>query len=239
MKAQLAAYIIAGYPDRAGSLDCIRRSEEAGVDIFEIGYPSADPYCDGEIIRRAHEQVTKREIPDISYWREIRALVKKPLWIMAYKADFIDTGLYRRFAEEKLADVLVLPDCDEAKRLELQAELAPQKMGIMGFANPTLPADQFKILLKRYAAIYFQLYKGKTGSSAEIGGDLSPYLKTDREGQAALFAGFGIDTAEKARSLVKRGFDGVIIGTALVRALNDSKETMTALIRDISQAIKS
>jgi tryptophan synthase alpha subunit len=51
-------------------------------------------------------------------------------------------------------------------------------------------------------------------------------------------AGFGIDSADRARHLIDRGFDGVIIGTALVKALNESEETMLVLIRDISRALR-
>jgi tryptophan synthase alpha chain len=235
----MVAYFLAGYPDRAASLSSIRKGAAAGVDVFEIGYPSLNPYCDGEVISRAHAQVIKQGALDTSYWRAVRAAADRPVWIMAYKADFIDTGVYRHFAREKLIDALVLPDCTEQTRLELQVELVPQCIEVIGFANPEMPADQFKRLLKQYRTIYFQRYVGKTGSPAKIERDIPPYFEADMAESAVILAGFGINTPEKARGLIFQGFDGVVIGTALVQALNESEETMLNLVRDISRAIKS
>jgi tryptophan synthase alpha chain len=235
-----AAYFLAGYPDIPLSLEYMSRCAREGVDIFEIGYPSADPFFDGDLIRNAHGQVLSRGMPDIDYWKRLRSCLDKPVWIMAYKSDFIDTGVYREFAEQGLADILVLPDCNDEDRRKIQGELKSWGVGVMGFANTAMPLNYFIKIVETYRTVYFQRYMGKTGSVPEETGDASDYLKTaaaypDRK----IYAGFGIRTAEKTRQLISQGFDGVIIGTALLEALEESEEAMLGFIREIAGAVKN
>ena len=46
----LIIYITAGMPDAAGTIDAIRRAEEAGADIIELGLPFSDPMADGPVM---------------------------------------------------------------------------------------------------------------------------------------------------------------------------------------------
>ena len=50
-KKLLVGYLLAGYPQKESFLKLITNCEAAGVDIFEIGFPSADPSNDGKIIQ--------------------------------------------------------------------------------------------------------------------------------------------------------------------------------------------
>jgi tryptophan synthase alpha chain len=40
-------------PDAAGTIEAIRRAEEAGADIIELGLPFSDPMADGPVIQTA------------------------------------------------------------------------------------------------------------------------------------------------------------------------------------------
>jgi tryptophan synthase alpha chain len=233
-----AGYFPGGYPGVEASLELMQKT--AGeIDIFEIGYPSYDPYLDGDMIKNAHKKALERGTPDRSYWRRLREIIRGPLWIMAYKKDFIDSGVYRDFAEDGLADMLVLPDCSDRERLELRAELARTGLDVMGFAGPQTPPEQFRIIAQGHQAIYFQRYVGKTGS-AVTEEDPSAYLEMIRSFPSVkLYAGFGINSGAQARRLVEQGFDGVIVGTALIRALEESEEQLMKLIRDISASINA
>lgn len=238
MSALLAGYFLASYPGAAASLELLKKAE-ADLDIFEIGYPSKNPAFDGEVISNAHNDVIKKGCPDLSYWKKLRSAITKPLWVMAYKSDFIDSGLYRTFAEEKIADAFVLPDCTDHERLLLQAELSPKGIDVIGFANAHMSIEDFKTILMNHKNIYFQLYVGKTGS-AGVESDPAPYLETAKAFPGRkIFAGFGIATAEKARSLTEQGFDGVIIGTAFIKALNKSEKALFDLTSDIANAVRA
>jgi tryptophan synthase alpha chain len=234
----LAGYFLAGYPDLPSSVALAKKSMPM-VDIFEIGYPSKDPFFDGDVIRRAHKKVLEKETPDLAYWKELRNVLDKPLWIMAYKNDFIRNDLYRTFAEQKLMDALVLPDCTGGERLDLQKELSASNVEVAGFVNNKTPLEQLDIIASNHRTIYFQLYLGRTGSSEKKEQDLSAYINAIKVYPGVqLLAGFGISSAERSCALIKQGFDGVIVGTALLKALCESEENMLRLIRDISRALK-
>jgi tryptophan synthase alpha chain len=237
-KGILAGYFLGGYPDIPFSIEIMKKSAPEG-DGFEVGYPSAYPFLDGETIRRAHKKALEPGgAPGIGYWKKLREALDKPLWIMAYREAFIRNGLYREFAEQKLADALVLPDCTDEERFALQEELLVQGMEVVGFANNETPPEQFVRIASRHKTLYFQLYLGKTGLTGKKEGDPSAYVDAVKNlPGVTLLAGFGINSAEKVRYLIDRGFDGVIIGTALIKALNESEETMLALIRDISRTL--
>jgi tryptophan synthase alpha chain len=234
----LAGYFLAGYPDIPSSITLMKKSAPM-VDIFEIGYPSRNPFFDGDVIRQAHKKVIEKEAPDLAYWKKLRKALDRPLWIMAYKNDFIRNGLYRVFAEQKLMDSLVLPDCTDGERLDLQKELSALNVEVTGFANSKTPLEQLDKIASSHRTIYFQLYLGRTGSAEKEEQDPSAHINAIKAYPGVhLLAGFGISSAERSCCLIKQGFDGVIIGTALLKALCESEENMLQLIRDISRAIK-
>ncbi|MCL1813338.1 MAG: tryptophan synthase subunit alpha [Treponema sp.] len=237
MSALLTGYFLGAYPSEDASIDLFKKAA-SDLDILEIGYPSKNPINDGEVIRKAHKEVMSQGCPDLSYWKKLRSVIKKPLWIIAYKEDLIDSGIYRTFADLGLNDVFVLPDCTDIERANLADELAPKGIEVMGFVNPLMPLDYFKKIAVKHKSIYYQLYVGKTGS-AGTESDPLPFLEMARTFPGLkIYAGFGIATAEKSRRLMEQGFDGVIIGTAFLNALNESEKALLTLIRDVSAVLK-
>jgi tryptophan synthase alpha chain len=237
-KGIVAGYFLGGYPDIPLSVELMKKSAPE-VDVLEIGYPAENPFLDGDIIRQAHKKALEPGAPGIGYWKMLRKVLDKPLWIMAYREAFVCNGLYREFAEQKLADALVLPDCTDEERFALQEELLAQGMEVVGFANTETRPEQFVKIASKHKTIYFQLYLGKTGSAGKKEGDPSAYIDAVKNFPGVkLLAGFGINSAERARCLINRGFDGVIVGTALIEALKKSEENMLILIRDISHTLR-
>ena len=55
-RAAFIAYVMAGDPDRATSLDILRRLPGAGADIIELGFPFSDPMAEGVPIQRAAQR---------------------------------------------------------------------------------------------------------------------------------------------------------------------------------------
>jgi len=59
-EALLVGYFVAGDPGVERSLSIVKGATLAGVDILEIGVPSAEPSFDGEVIKRGHRRVLTR-----------------------------------------------------------------------------------------------------------------------------------------------------------------------------------
>jgi len=52
-RAALTPYVVAGYPDAAGSLAAAVTAIDAGADLLEVGLPYSDPLADGATLQRA------------------------------------------------------------------------------------------------------------------------------------------------------------------------------------------
>ena len=52
-KKVLITYAMAGYPNKAGTVNMINGMIEGGSDIVEIGFPFSDPLADGKLIQKA------------------------------------------------------------------------------------------------------------------------------------------------------------------------------------------
>ena len=131
----IVGYIVAAYPDREGFFEVLKECNR-GLDILEIGFPSGNPYVDGQVIRQVHSLADHQAANELEYWQRIRQAVDMPIWIMAYKADFVDTGMYRRLAENGLIDAVVLPDMEEDRLNGISEELGPYGVDTVRFLNP-------------------------------------------------------------------------------------------------------
>ncbi len=234
----LVGYFVAGYPGENSFLDIVKESDRAGIDIFEIGFPSEDPYADGATIQNAHKKVNKIETTKLEYWGKIRKATQKPIWIMAYKKDLIDTDIYMGLAKEGLVDAIIIPDCTPEERKQISLNIKQYGVEVLGFANPDMKEDEWKYSFENFKIIYLQLYSGPTGMSVENDQyhDLFEYSLNYSE--VKCFAGFGIKTTEKAKQLIKEGFTGVIIGTAIISNLDVSTDKLYSYISEIKTAIE-
>lgn len=234
----LVSYLLGGYPDKESFLKLMRKCDAAGVDIFEIGFPSSNPYSDGEVIKKAHSMVDASICRDESYWKAVRKATSKPIWLMAYKSDLIETGFYKTLAEKGLIDALVIPDMNFEEHQRLGEELSKYKVDVVGFINPNMKDKEIEKCFMDTAIVYQQLYAGPTGMAIKT----DDFEDTLRKGlsyrHVSIFAGFGISTAERVRHLLGSGFHGVIIGTAMIKKLNVSEEALIDFIKELKAAVK-
>lgn len=229
----IVGYFLAGYPTRKDFLQLISDLNAAPLDVLEIGFPSTNPYADGKVISTAHQVVDMAVQDDLTYWQEVRALSEKPLWIMAYREDFIVSKRYKLFAENQLMDGLVIPDCSQKEHEELQEELAESGIDVLSFIKPIMSPEQTGKILSRSGLVYAQLYDGPTGNG-DVKFEYQDMLKVVVEHkEAVVFAGFGISTRRRVETLIEEGFTGAIIGTEMLKKLNRSKEDLMDYISEL------
>lgn len=229
----LVGYFTAGYPDRVSFLDVLVRCEKAGMDIFEIGYPSKDPSSDGEVIQQAHKKIDHSIATDLQFWLAVRSVIESPIWLMAYKKDILENDFYIELSEKKLIDAIVIPDMTYQERAQLQEALDPYGVDVVGFIGPGMDEMELKLTLNNQALIYQQLYAGPTGM-ANTSDDYERLLKQAKKHKhIKVFAGFGISTPERVEELLGKGFDGTIIGTEIIRKLNSSIDDLIGFVKSI------
>lgn len=230
-------YLLAGYPEKNSFFDILSACEKAGLDIFEIGYPSEHPDGDGEIIRKAHKSADISLQFDLSYWKELRSAVNVPIWVMAYEKDLIGSGFYRELVQNGLVDAFVIPDASFERRLNLLEELRPFGVDVLGFVNPNTDQAEQEACFSAFPLVYQQLYTGPTGMPVEAEDYEEILSRAKTYDDVLVFAGFGITSAKRAEQLLNSGFDGIVVGTAMISKLNISLEELAAFVQDLHETV--
>lgn len=231
-------YLTAGYPEQETFFECLRECCKRGLPVLEIGFPSANPYQDGEVIQNAHAKVGTSLCRDMDFWRRLRAETEVPIWLMGYREDLVDTGFCRKLAAEGLFDVLVIPNMDVEDRIQLKLEMTGYHVDVIGFVSTD---DSFGTIVKNFQEfklIYQRLYTGPTGvmTNNEDYEELLDYSKMLHRN--IIFAGFGISSGERVRELIEKGFYGAVIGTEIMKKLNRSAGELYEFVEELSGIMK-
>lgn len=224
-RAAFMPYHAMGYPSRAATLEMITALSETGADLFEIGIPHSDPLADGPTVQTAtYTALTQgTTVADcLAMVRELRARgVQQPFCAMTYYNPLFAYGLERFVADAVTAgiDGIIVPDlppeeADDLERLCRDADLA-----VVYLLAPTSTDERIKLVAQRATGfIYLVSVTGITGVRTELPPDLADFVRRVRRHTGLPLAiGFGIGTGAQAAA-VARMADGVIVGSALVKA---------------------
>lgn len=233
----LIGYLLAGYKEEKELITLIENIPANTIDVLEIGYPSFNPYSDGKVIADAHKQVNKAKATTVEYWKEIREATTHPIWLMAYREDFIESEVYQEFAKHNLIDAIVIPDSNNDERLVLQQELKPHNIDVVGFTNPNMTTIELDEVLSNFTFIYEQLYVGQTGMHhTETNYETMLKYTLTKYPNTIPFAGFGLNNREKLEEVYSKGFKGAVIGTELLKRYNESKEELYNFLIDVTRS---
>ncbi len=230
----LVGYLPAGYPDLAGSLDAVRAMVAGGVDVVELGLPYSDPVMDGPVIARAAEQSLRAGTRSRDVLAMVEALrgavaaeaggIGVPLLVMSYWAPVLRYGpdAFARDLAAAGAAGLITPDLvpDEAGGW-LEASDAHDLERVFLVAPSSTPARLASTAAACRGWVYAASLMGVTGERASVGGGAEGLVaRTRAAGAQRVCVGLGVSTPAQAGE-VARYADGVIVGSALVRALTD------------------
>lgn len=225
-RAALVAYLPAGYPDLQTSVRAVQTMAEAGADIIEVGVPYTDPLMDGPVIERAATQALASGFRLDHVFEVVaaaRAAGSVPV-VMTYWNPVLRYGVDRFAAALAQAggEGLITPDLtpDEAGSwLEASGEhgLAP----IFLVAPSSTDARLAMTARACRGFVYVASTMGVTGARASVGGEALALIdRTRAVTDLPLCVGLGVSTGDQATQVA--GFaDGVIVGSALVRAVGD------------------
>lgn len=230
-RAALIIYLCAGDPDLQSTPSLVKAIADAGADIIELGMPFSDPSADGPTIQAASERAlaagtTMRGV--LEAVRQVRALgCEVPILLFGYCNPVL------RYGEAKLAkdaaaagvDGMLVVDLPLEESEPLRQSLEEHGLEFVPLVAPTTPP----LRAKRSAAaatgfVYSISMTGITGAKAAALGEASERAAELR----ALFGkpvavGFGVRTPEDVAVVASKA-DGVIVGSAVVRAIDGAEE---------------
>jgi tryptophan synthase alpha chain len=249
-RAALIAYFCAGDPDPETTVDVAVAAAEQGADLIELGMPFSEPTADGPAIQRATERALARGMTlkkTLEVAKQIRARSQVPLVLFGYYNPLLSYGeqaLCKDAAQAGIDGLLVVDLPPEECAVVREPALA-EGLAFVPLVAPT--SSDARIALAASVADVFIYYVSLTGVTGAASADFD---------QAALRAaavrertrkpvavGFGVATGADARKLA-RYTDGVVVGSALVRAVEQAADreaavqAVRALVADLAAGVR-
>jgi tryptophan synthase alpha chain len=243
-RAAFLPYFTLGYPNYDASLEIIKGMADAGVDGFEIGVPFSDPLADGPVLQMAALAALEQGITVRKCLEGIRTLraqgVHQPMFVFSYLNPLLAYGAEQivRDAKAAGADGFIIPDLP-AEEADLFAPYCEAEgMALVFFLAPTSNPRRIEIASQNARGfIYVVSVTGITGARRDLPPDLTDFIARLRQAtDQPLVLGFGISTPEQARSM-NTLVDGFIVGSALVRAAQESPAAAVALGQSLRAAL--
>ncbi len=230
-------YFPVGYPTFDASVDVIEALAMNGADLVEVGLPFSDPLADGPVIQQATQTALRNGITTADGLRAVAALrarvVGVPLVLMGYYNPLLAYGLPRLAADAAAAgaDGFIVPDLPLEESEALAGALRAVSLPLIRMLAPTTPTERARDLLQAAEGfVYLVSLTGVTGTRDQTARGLPDFIgrvrDLSRPGQR-LCVGFGISTPAQARE-VGRLADGVIVGSACVKAIGQAPEPARA-----------
>ena len=238
-KPVFIGYLMAGHPTLEQTPLLVKAMEEGGADIVEIGIPYSDPLADGPIIQAAGQKAllggatVDRIFDRMPAVKEVSDI---PLIFMVYFSTIYQYGI-KRFINRCIVagiDGLIIPDMPLEERDEI-LPLLGSDLAFIPLVAPTSKERITGIILGASGFVYCVSSLGVTGENGHFHPDLLEYLRDVRQlSELPIAVGFGISKREDIINLAPYT-DGVIVGTALVKAISESDGNPDVLRKKVSE----
>jgi tryptophan synthase alpha chain len=228
-RAALIAYIPAGFPSIEGCKKVIQAFVDGGVDAIEIGFPYSDPVMDGPTIQAAADQSLSQGTGAREVFEALKVATDAgvPAVVMTYWNPIEKYGV-EKFAQaisDNGGSGVITPDLTIEESTTWKA--AVEKTGINPIyvvAPSTSDARLPQVTTRCGGFIYAASLMGVTGTRTSVSSgapDLVARIRTTSQTPVAV--GLGVSTREQAKGVAGYA-DGVIVGSAFIKALLDAPD---------------
>ena len=236
-------FLTAGDPTIEKTVEYILAMEEAGCDLIEIGIPFSDPMAEGVVIQDANVRALKHNTTTDDVFDIVKAVREKtdvPLVFLTYINPVFFYGYEKFFKKcnELGVDGIISPDLPFEEKNEIKDIALANDVDVISLIAPTSKQRIQKIASDASGFIYVVSSLGVTGMRSEIKTDLNAILSDIREvSDLPLAVGFGINTPKQAHEIGKIA-DGVIVGSAIVKIIEEYGENATLTLKEYVSSMK-
>ena len=236
----LVCYVTAGHPDVARSLDTLHALEEGGADIVELGVPFSDPIADGPIIQESSYAALQQGMNYDGVLELIeRADLDVPVVIFTYLNPVLAAGqdALTRAADAGASGILVT-DIPVGADSEREDWFSNGPLDFVRLVAPTTPRDRMAEIARHGSGFVYLISRlGVTGVRETTDPALPATVQRLRSAtNLPICVGFGISTPAQARTVGELA-DGVVVGSALVRAAGNSAQEVLKLTRSLREGL--
>ena len=227
-RAALIAYLPAGFPTRVDCVPVIAAMVENGVDAVEIGLPYSDPLMDGPVIQAAVDSSLKAGTRIGDVMANVGGVVGTgaPTLVMSYWNPIERYGV-DRFARE-LAEAggcgVITPDLTPEEAgpwIEATDEYGIDRVFLVA---PSSSDERIETVVRACSGfVYAASTMGVTGARTAVSSSAPELVSRVRQHTTLpVCVGLGVSTRAQAADVASYA-DGVIVGSAFVKALLDAE----------------
>ena len=244
-RSALIGYLPVGYPDLATSVAAAKAMVAAGVDVVELGLPYSDPLMEGPVIQRAVEAALRggTRPKDVLAAVEQVAEAGAPVLVMTYWNPVERYGVEKFAADLAAAGGagLITPDIIPDEAGEWIAAAQRHDLDRVFLVAPSSTDERLKLTAGVCRGwVYAASTMGVTGVRTAVDSRAEALVRRTRDAGADLVCvGLGVSTGPQAAEVA--GFaDGVIVGSALVRAIaaDDGPGAVAALAAELAAGVR-
>lgn len=237
-RAALVGYLPAGFPTVQGSIDAMKVMVENGCDIIEIGMPYSDPVMDGPTIQAAAQQALDNGMRTADVFRIVEEVAAgAPTLIMTYWNPVERYGVDKFAADLAAAGGagLITPDITPDSGEEWIAAADANGLDKVFLVAPSSTDERIAMTTAACRGfVYATAVMGVTGARAttsDLAGPLVARAKAATD--LPIGVGLGVSNGDQAAEIAQYA-DGVIVGSAFVRTLQEHADDPAAGLRALA-----
>lgn len=224
------AYVTAGFPSEAETIDALEDLQAGGADIIEIGVPFTDPLADGPTIQKANQVALNNGIDSVRKCIEIARVARErgvtvPFVFMGYSNPLLT---YEGDLMQDCVDVgvtgFIVVDMPPEEAVSFRDKCAVSGLSFVPLVAPTTTDARLQALGKlANGFVYAVSVTGVTGARTQVNSNLPQFVQNINKSTTAdapVCVGFGIGNNEQFSAVSKiEGVGGVVVGSAIVKHL--------------------
>jgi tryptophan synthase alpha chain len=227
----LSVYFTAGFPKLEDTLPTLQCLQANGVDLVEIGIPFSDPMADGVVIQNSSQFALQNGMSIRKLFEqltEVRAEIHIPLIMMGYLNPIMQFG-FENFCKECSrvgVDGMIIPDLPMADFLNEYKKIAEKfDLEFIFLITPETSEKRIReIDSHTNGFIYMVSSAAVTGTQNSFDNKIEYFNRINAMNlKNPRLVGFGISN-KSTRDMVNRYSSGAIIGSAFIKALQETQD---------------
>jgi tryptophan synthase alpha chain len=242
-RAVLVGYLPAGFPDVEGGIAALQAMVAGGVDVVEVGFPYTDPLMDGPLIQAAVERALAGGVHTADVLRTVEAVAATgvPTLVMTYwnPVEHYGAARFATALREAGAAGAITPDLSPEEAGDWLAAVDAVGIEPVFLVAPSSTEQRIGVVASvSRGFIYAASTMGVTGTRAAVSGRAGELVARVRQlTDTPVAVGLGVSSGAQAAEVA--GFaDGVIVGSAFVRAVTEGPAALTALTAELAAGVR-
>ena len=232
----LSVYFTAGFPKLEDTVPTLLSLQSNGVDMVEIGIPFSDPMADGIVIQNSSQVALQNGMSIRKLFEQltaVRAQIHIPLIMMGYLNPVMQFG-FENFCKECSrvgVDGMIIPDLPLSDFLAEYKEIALRyRLEFIFLITPETSEERIRLIDSHTNGfIYMVSSAATTGTQTSFDTKVDYFNRINAMNlKNPRLIGFGISN-KSTREMVCKYSSGAIIGSAFIKALEETQEVESAV----------